>query len=565
MKKRGYTIENLEELLDNLPYEIWLKNKEGKHIYINKLGAENIGLSKEDIIGKTDHELRPKCMADKCLETDRDLIEGKIDRYSKEEGCNNFNGVSYNVNKFILNKDEEIILGGIAEEISLNKSIQDITEHIMVDNSNFNDLKTKYNTFLKDKLKSLNLVLNSINIDIFLYGEDRTFNFYMSADDSICIFNNNSKIILNDDFKKKILNEKKYFHTSKYKEFIELNNNYKDGLISKIYAIEVADNIYTLINIQYKNEESIKYKDDVSITEILKKISILILQLENENNAYTPDIGIEEAIKFENIKSSFIANISHEFKTPINIIVSVVRLFIAIDKGEFKSISKEKYIDYLNMLKQNSYRLLRLVNNIVDTSKIENNFYKLRLGNYNIIKLVEDITMSISNYFSENNRKIIFDTDEEEVILCCDPDKIEKVILNLLSNALKFSEPGSDINVDISTNFEENKVYISVKNKGDLISEEYANKIFGQFIQGENILSRRAEGSGIGLYLAKHFMQMHKGDIWINLENKECTEFVLSIPIDVIYKEEPLHEEVYNINENKIIEKCNIEFSDIYE
>lgn len=565
MKKRGYTIENLEELLDNLPYEIWLKNKEGKHIYINKLGAENIGLSKDDIIGKTDHELRPKCMADKCLETDRDLIEGRIDRYSKEEGCNNFNGVSYNVNKFILNKDEEIILGGIAEEISLNKSIQEITEHIMVDNSNFNDLNTKYNTFLKDKLKSLNLVLNSINIDIFLYGEDRTFNFYVSADDSICIFNNNSKIILNDDFKKKILNEKKYFHTSKYKEFIELNNNYKDGLISKIYAIEVADNIYTLINIQYKNEESIKYKDDVSITEILKKISILILQLENENNAYASDIGIEEAIKFENIKSSFIANISHEFKTPINIIVSVVRLFIAIDKGEFKSISKEKYIDYLNMLKQNSYRLLRLVNNIVDTSKIENNFYKLRLGNYNIIKLVEDITMSISNYFSENNRKIIFDTDEEEVILACDPDKIEKVILNLLSNALKFSEPGSDINIDISTNFEENKVYISVKNKGDLISEEYANKIFGQFIQGENILSRRAEGSGIGLYLAKHFMQMHKGDIWINLENKECTEFVLSIPIDVIYKEEPLHEEVYNINENKIIEKCNIEFSDIYE
>ena len=504
-------------------------------------------------------------MADKCLETDRDLIEGRIDRYSKEEGCNNFNGVSYNVNKFILNKDEEIILGGIAEEISLNKSIQEITEHIMVDSSNFNDLKTKYNIFLKDKLKSLNLVLNSINIDIFLYGEDRTFNFYMSADDSICIFNNNSKIILNDDFKKKFLNENKYFHTSKYKEFIELNNNYKDGLISKMYAIEVADNIYTLINIQYINEESIKYKDHVSITEILKKISILILQLENENNAYAPDIGIEEAIKFENIKSSFIANISHEFKTPINIIVSVVRLFIAIDKGEFKSISKEKYIDYLNMLKQNSYRLLRLVNNIVDTSKIENNFYKLRLGNYNIIKLVEDITMSISNYFSENNRKIIFDTDEEEVILCCDPDKIEKVILNLLSNALKFSEPGSDINLDISTNFEENKVYISVKNKGDLISEEYANKIFGQFIQGENILSRRAEGSGIGLYLAKHFMQMHKGDIWINLDNKECTEFILSMPIDVIYKEESIHEEVYNIDENKIIEKCNIEFSDIYE
>ena len=90
MKKREYTIENLEELLDNLPYEIWMKDKEGKHIYINKLGAENVGLSKEDIIGKTDYEIRPVYIADKCLETDIDLITGKIDRYSKEEKITNF-------------------------------------------------------------------------------------------------------------------------------------------------------------------------------------------------------------------------------------------------------------------------------------------------------------------------------------------------------------------------------------------------------------------------------------------------------------------------------------------
>ncbi|MCC3670186.1 PAS domain S-box protein [Terrisporobacter mayombei] len=270
MKKREYTIENLEELLDNLPYEIWMKDKEGKHIYINKLGAENVGLSKEDIIGKTDYEIRPVYIADKCLETDIDLITGKIDRYSKEEKITNLNEVSHHVNKFIINKDKDIILGGIAEEVSIKESIQDITEHIMFNDFNLGNLKTNYIKFLKDKLKSLNLALKSTNIDIFLYEEDRKFKFYMSANDDICIFNDNTRFILDEDFKKEILDEKNYFCTSKYKKFIELNN-YKDELVSRLYAIEIAGNTCALVNIQYENATVIKYKDDVSIIEIFKK------------------------------------------------------------------------------------------------------------------------------------------------------------------------------------------------------------------------------------------------------------------------------------------------------
>ncbi len=568
MKKREYTIENLEELLDNLPYEIWLKNKEGKHIYINKLGAENIGLRKEDIIGKTDHEIRPSHIADKCLEVDMDLVSRKFDRYSNEEKHINSNDVLYHVNKFIINKDKDIILGGIAEEVGIKKSIQSITEHIILNDFNLGNLKNDYINFLKDKLKSLNLVLNSTNIDIFLYEEDIKFKFYMSMNEDICIFNDSSRFILDKEFKKEILDENNYFYTSKYKNYIELNNNYKEESVSKMYAIEIADKIYALINIQYENITTIKYKDDVSIIEILKKILTLIFQLENEKKFLISNIEnrrVEDAIDFEHIKSSFIASISHEFKTPINIILSTVQLLIAIEKGDFNSITKEKYIEYLNMLKQNSYRLLRLVNNIIDTAKVENNFYKLNLGNYNIIKLIEDIIMSTSSYVSENNRNIIFDTDEEEVILACDPDKIERVVLNLLSNAIKFSDLGSNINVDMSTDFDKEIVYVSVKNTGELISEEYANKIFGQFIQGENLFIRRTEGSGIGLYLAKYFIKMHNGDIWLNIENKNCTEFIFSIPIKNVHNKENINEDIYIINENKIIEKCNIEFADIYK
>ena len=174
--------------------------------------------------------------------------------------------------------------------------------------------------------------------------------------------------------------------------------------------------------------------------------------------------------------------------------------------------------------------------------------------------------MSTSSYISDNNRNIIFDTNEEEVILACDPDKIERVILNLLSNAIKFSEIGSNIKVDVKTDFEKNMVYVSVKNTGKLISEEYKNKIFGQFMQEENLFVRRTEGSGIGLYLAKYFIKMHNGDIWLNLDNKECTEFIFSIPIEkVVYDKENFKEDVYTISESNIIEQYNIEFSDIYK
>ena len=568
MEKRKYTIENLEELLDNLPYEVWMKDKEGKHIYINKLGAESIGLSKEDIIGKTDYEIRPTHVADKCVETDMDLINGKFDKYSHEEKNADLNTVSYNVNKFILNKDKDIILGGIAEEVSIRKSIQGITEHIMFNDFTLGNLKANYIKFLKDKLESLNLALNSINIDIFLHEEDGKFKFYMSSNNDTSIFNDNTRIILDEEFEKEIIDEKDYFYTSRYKKFIELNDNYKDDLVSKLYAIEIADNTYALINIQYENETIIKYKDDVSIIEILKQMLILIFQLENENDILISDIEnrkVEEAIDFENIKSNFIANISHEFKTPINIILLTVKLLIEIEKGDFNGMTREKYSEYLNILKQNSYRLLKLVNNVIDTAKIENNFYKISLGNYNLIKIVEDITLSTSSYISNNDRHIIFDTDEEEVILACDPDKIERVILNLLSNAIKFSEPGSNIAVDIKTDFDKNMVYVSVKNTGNLISEEYANKIFGQFMQAESLFVRRTEGSGIGLFLSKYFIKMHNGDIWLNLDNKECTEFIFSIPIKKVQYKETLQEDIYTINESRIIEQCNIEFSDIYK
>ena len=84
-------------------------------------------------------------------------------------------------------------------------------------------------------------------------------------------------------------------------------------------------------------------------------------------------------------------------------------------------------------------------------------------------------------------------------------------------------------------------------------------------MQADNLFIRRTEGSGIGLYLAKYFIKMHNGDIWLNLDNKNCTEFIFSISIEKVHDKESFKEDIYTISESNIIEQCNIEFSDIYK
>ena len=120
------------------------------------------------------------------------------------------------------------------------------------------------------------------------------------------------------------------------------------------------------------------------------------------------------------------------------------------------------------------------------------------MSNYNIVEIIEDITMSITQYAQQRGIKLIFDTEEEDIIIGCDPEKIERIILNLLSNAIKYTDPGGEIKVSITNNDE--KVFVSVKDNGVGISERSINKIFERFAQDSSNFSRRCEGSGIGYH-----------------------------------------------------------------
>ncbi|QEK12394.1 hybrid sensor histidine kinase/response regulator [Crassaminicella thermophila] len=259
-----------------------------------------------------------------------------------------------------------------------------------------------------------------------------------------------------------------------------------------------------------------------------------------------------ETIQYNKLQTEFFANISHEFKTPLNLIFSTIQLF---------ELCKQNYMDkHIKIMKQNCYRLLRLVNNLIDITKIDSGYFEIDLQNHNIVHIVETISLSILEYIKRNELNLIFDTEVEEKIIACDADKIERIILNLLSNSIKFTKPGGSIVVKIYDKKE--KVVISIKDNGKGIPKDKIDTIFERFMQIDKSLSRKKEGSGIGLSLVKALVEMHGGKISVKSEYGKGSEFIIEIPAKVLPESDIKIDNNYSKEDH--IESINIEFSDIY-
>jgi len=300
---------------------------------------------------------------------------------------------------------------------------------------------------------------------------------------------------------------------------------------------------------------------------------------DNENRKEIPVISNDEIgdliiafnrlqqyeMKCDAMKNDFFANVSHELRTPLNIILASVQLSYNSEKNEDVYNSKNNINRTLDIIKKNSYRLLRLINNLIDTSKITTSFYDIHMTNCNIVNIVEDISLSAIDYVKEREINILFDTSIEESIIACDADIIERIMLNLLSNSVKFTNPGGSILIKM---YEKNEdIIISVKDTGIGIKLEEQKMIFERLKQVDKSLNRKREGSGIGLYLVKLLVEMHKGSIYVKSELGMGTEFIITFPIIVLDGKQDISCLEKQITSNKVIngiDKIEIEFSDIY-
>ena len=286
------------------------------------------------------------------------------------------------------------------------------------------------------------------------------------------------------------------------------------------------------------------------ITMILALLWYIVYKKRYEKAILNAMHNAEEA---SNIKTHFISNISHELKTPINVIMSAIQL-INYNTKESPSYSKNK--NTLAIIDDNCKRLLRLINNLIDVQKHELDDTKLNLSAVNVVNLIEMLVASVVPYAESKNLNLIFDTNKEDVILKVDSDKLERIILNLLSNAIKFSKPNGEIRVTL--NFED-CLYISVADNGIGIAQENLNKIFDKFTQLDTSFSRKNEGSGIGLSIVKSFVLLHNGKISVKSELNKGTSFLIELPLT-----ETSNIETEDASYDNLSENVKIELSDIY-
>ncbi|MCB2297559.1 sensor histidine kinase [Clostridium tagluense] len=293
----------------------------------------------------------------------------------------------------------------------------------------------------------------------------------------------------------------------------------------------------------------------------------IILSIMNYNFSVKNYIQKKEiynkAIEYEKLRSEFFANISHELRTPLNVIFCAQQMLDMILKTKDSEINKNLKTDkYLHTIKQNSYRLLRLINNLIDITKMDAGYFEVNLSNNDIVKVVEDITLSVAEYVENKNINLIFDTETEEKIIACDPDKIERIILNLLSNAIKFTPSKGYIYVNIYDG--QDKTIISVKDTGIGIKEDMEKLIFQRFIQVDKSTSRNREGSGIGLSLVKSLVELHNGKIDLITSIGNGSEFIIELPNAQVKTVNTNPENLQESKNNKNLELINLELSDIY-
>lgn len=269
---------------------------------------------------------------------------------------------------------------------------------------------------------------------------------------------------------------------------------------------------------------------------------------------------IKELKYYDNLRVNFFSNISHELKTPLNLIFSALQIIESrngISKVEDKNSEK-----YITIMRQNCYRLLRIINNLIDISKIDSGHFFTHFQNSNIVNVVENIVMSVVDYVENKGISITFDTEIEEKFMSFDLDAMERIILNLLSNSIKFTPSGGSIEVKIYDKV--SSIIISVKDTGIGIPAGKQCSIFEKFVQVDKSISRNREGSGIGLSLIKELVAIHNGTIKLESTPGKGSEFKIELPVKLLPANENSTEFSILVNNNKV-EKIKIEFSDIYD
>ncbi|WP_455543838.1 PAS domain-containing sensor histidine kinase, partial [Intestinibacter sp.] len=507
-------IFRFSEMLDNATgIYFWVKDINGNYITVNQKWLDEVGLpNKAGIEGLNSGDIWPKKQCEKFRANEKEVIRDNTIKIFEETLPlrNGYKTVDTTIWPLLDDNQNPIGTMGMAID---GKSRASFYENLKENERNFKEI-TKYCEsvfFIRDEEKLLYI---SPSYET-LFEESSE-----PLEDDVYKFNDCFK---NEKHKQGILENFEFDKLNEGRAKAKLKNGKEKWIDYKFLPIY--------------DEEG----------KVIKRIGIL--------TDITKDVNLEE--EKEKIRLDFFANISHELRTPVNLVLSSIDVL----KLKLDKLDKENYeyfSIYINIIQQNGFRLVKLINNLIDSTRIDSNSMQFQPINSDIVNFIEDTCNSVIHFVQSKNMNLTFDTNSEEAIIGFDPDFIERIMLNLLSNAIKFNKENGNIFVNIKVN--EKDVTVEVSDEGFGIPEAKLKTIFDRFEQVTTKMKSQREGSGIGLYITKFLVEMHGGTIKVISELGKGSTFVFILPRKILE-----NQQVKDISDNySKINTMFVEFSDIY-
>jgi PAS domain S-box-containing protein len=289
----------------------------------------------------------------------------------------------------------------------------------------------------------------------------------------------------------------------------DINGNplFYEGSFEDITDRKTAEKLLLLKNQQLETQ----YEQYILLNELLSQTNLDLKSAKNK---------AEESDK---LKTSFLQNMSHEIRTPLNGIIGFSKLL------QDDNLSKEEINEFTFVIQQSGKRLIEIVNNVLDVSKIETGQIVINNKSFSINSLINDLYVFFYPLANEKGLILNFHNTlpEEKCIIYSDELKINQILTNLINNSIKFTQTGS---IDFGSEFKNNVIQFYVQDTGIGISEQLYEKIFDRFTQVEDTIGRNFEGAGLGLAICKGLVKLLGGEIWLESKINNGTKFIFTLP-----------------------------------
>jgi signal transduction histidine kinase/ligand-binding sensor domain-containing protein/DNA-binding response OmpR family regulator len=303
--------------------------------------------------------------------------------------------------------------------------------------------------------------------------------------------------------------------------------------------------IYGIYRFRIHNIQQQKNRLEALVNERTRSLELKTTELEAQKeilaeNKRTIEKQTSHLLELDQLKSKFFANVSHEFRTPLALILGPLEDLISSRK-----LAPTKNL--FRMMYNNARRLLRLINQLLDLSKLDSGKLELNARQGDIVGFIKGIVYSLESLAASKQIRLTFRSKEDELLTRFDPDYMEKIMYNLLSNALKFTGEGGEVAVSISKSpsngeavsvppFERRTggmLEITIEDTGIGIPARELNYIYDRFYQINDPGNRKFEGTGIGLALTKELVELHHGKIFVESEENKGSKFTIQLPISI--------------------------------